>query len=44
VKLPVVGNVTVVTLVVLPLALIIVVAWASHQSSSLAWVGQNFMV
>ncbi|KAK3162822.1 hypothetical protein QOZ80_1BG0094260 [Eleusine coracana subsp. coracana] len=43
VKLPLVGNVTVVTLVVLPLALIIVVSWASHQSSSVAWVGQNLM-
>ncbi|TVU36068.1 hypothetical protein EJB05_17981, partial [Eragrostis curvula] len=43
VKLPLIGNVTVVALVVLPLALIIVVYWASHQASSCAWVGQNLM-
>ncbi|XP_062208703.1 signal peptide peptidase-like 3 [Phragmites australis] len=43
VKLPAIGNVTVVTLVILPLALIIVVYWAAHQSSSFAWVGQNLM-
>lgn len=43
-KLPLVGNVTVVTLIVLPLALVLVVAWAARQSSPLAWLGQDLMV
>ncbi|KAL6616602.1 hypothetical protein ACP70R_038872 [Stipagrostis hirtigluma subsp. patula] len=43
VKLPAIGNVTVVTLVILPLAFIIVVCWAANQSSPYAWVGQNLM-
>ncbi|KAE8800458.1 Signal peptide peptidase-like 3 [Hordeum vulgare] len=43
IKLPAVGNVTAVTLVVLPIALFIVVMWATHQSSPFAWVGQNLM-
>jgi hypothetical protein len=44
VKLPLVGNVTVVTLAVLPVALFVVVMWGTHQSSAFAWVGQNLMV
>ncbi|KAL6840392.1 hypothetical protein ACP4OV_030202 [Aristida adscensionis] len=43
VKLPAIGNVTVLTLVVLPLALIVVVSWAANQSSPYAWIGQNLM-
>uniref|UniRef100_A0ACD5WLJ8 Uncharacterized protein n=1 Tax=Avena sativa TaxID=4498 RepID=A0ACD5WLJ8_AVESA len=43
VNLPVVGNVTVVALAVLPVALFIVVMWATHQSSAFAYVGQNLM-
>ncbi|KAF7025329.1 hypothetical protein CFC21_037526 [Triticum aestivum] len=43
IKLPAVGNVTAVTLVVLPIALFIVIMWATHQSSPFAWVGQNLM-
>uniref|UniRef100_A0A0E0FXI5 PA domain-containing protein n=1 Tax=Oryza nivara TaxID=4536 RepID=A0A0E0FXI5_ORYNI len=43
VALPVLGNVTVVTLVILPLALIFVVVWAVHQNSPFAWVGQDLM-
>ncbi|KAM0931270.1 hypothetical protein ACQ4PT_000342 [Festuca glaucescens] len=43
VKLPLIGNVTVVTLAVLPVALFVVVMWATHQSSAFAWVGQNLM-
>lgn len=34
----------VVTLVILPLAFIFALAWATHQNSPLAWVGQNLMV
>lgn len=33
-----------VTLVILPLAFIFALAWATHQNSPLAWVGQNLMV
>lgn len=44
IKLPAVGNVTAVTLVVLPIALFIVIMWATHQTSPFAWVGQNLMV
>jgi len=43
-KLPALGNVKVVTLVILPLAFIFALAWATHQNSPLAWVGQNLMV
>lgn len=43
-KLPALGNVKVVTLVVLPLAFIFAVTWAAHQDSPVAWVGQNLMV
>ncbi|CAM0884319.1 unnamed protein product [Alopecurus aequalis] len=43
VKLPVLGNVTVVALAVLPVALFVVVMWVTHQSSPFAWVGQNLM-
>ncbi|XBI31081.1 hypothetical protein VPH35_054700 [Triticum aestivum] len=43
IKLPAVGNVTAVTLVVLPIALFIVIMWATHQTSPFAWVGQNLM-
>lgn len=43
VKLPAIGNVSVVTLLVLPVALIVVIYWAVHQNSPFAWVGQNLM-
>ncbi|OQU88099.1 hypothetical protein SORBI_3003G400000 [Sorghum bicolor] len=42
-KLPAIGNVKVVTLVMLPLAFIFALAWVTHQNSPLAWVGQNLM-
>uniref|UniRef100_A0A0D9V9G2 PA domain-containing protein n=1 Tax=Leersia perrieri TaxID=77586 RepID=A0A0D9V9G2_9ORYZ len=43
VNLPALGNVTVITLIILPLALIFVVVWAVHQNSPFAWVGQDLM-
>ncbi|KAL5221222.1 hypothetical protein ABZP36_025935 [Zizania latifolia] len=43
VTLPALGNVTVVSLVILPVALIFVVSWAVHQNSPFAWVGQDLM-
>ncbi|XP_006645218.1 signal peptide peptidase-like 3 [Oryza brachyantha] len=43
VNLPLLGNVTVITLVILPLALIFVVVWTLHQNSPFAWVGQDLM-
>ncbi|WVZ67708.1 hypothetical protein U9M48_016752 [Paspalum notatum var. saurae] len=43
-KLPAIGNVKVVTLVILPLAIIFAATWAANQNSAFAWVGQNLMV
>ncbi|KAJ1286790.1 hypothetical protein BS78_03G378800 [Paspalum vaginatum] len=43
VKLPAIGNVKVVTLVILPLAIIFAATWAANQNSAFAWVGQNLM-
>ncbi|KAL5229259.1 hypothetical protein ABZP36_017524 [Zizania latifolia] len=43
VTLPALGSVAVVSLVILPVALIFVVCWATHQDSPFAWVGQDLM-